>query len=192
MERYINILAKQILRLSGHQIAKVRFAKIIYFVHKNLVKEGIEKSNNLAFIRMPLGPVADGFLELVNDPAIMITVDNIGLVYNREKYGLTVREKSTQLPTDDIVKKALLQLAHYSTSQLINMSHLDPSWQKHINGDHYYISEDDLSNTLPTADPKALVNRDIDDQLIQSQLLGGMIEDSIQDSTSLEHPQYYS
>lgn len=190
MELYLHTLAKNILKLSASPIAKVRFAKIIYFVHKDLIINGLVASSQLAFIRMPLGPVADGFMSLDDDRDIVVTKDSVGLLYNREKYSLRLGANVDQIIDAQSIQDTLKKISKISTSDLIEISHNDPSWQKYANGSVYFISDLDLTQQFPATQIVSVstINTDLENQIIQSQLIKGMIDDAVKDSTTIEHP----
>jgi uncharacterized phage-associated protein len=190
-QNYLNILAKEILACSVTPVTKVRFAKIIYFVYKSLILTKFVDNQQIAFIRMPLGPVADGFMDLSTDKDIEITTDNIGLLYNREKYSLK-STASINTQTGHQVQRILSQLENISTSKLVAISHMEPSWINNSNGQKYYIGPEDLALSLPMSNGSVLLDEAIDNQLIQSKLVSGMIDEIVMDSSALEHPEHYS
>lgn len=182
-------LTKEILAVSNKPIPKVRLAKMVYFSFKELVLEGYYQPDDLAFIRMPLGPVPLDFYDiLMTDGDIKITTTNVGLSYNRQNYSLNpgVSVKSPYLP---LLSRIVNQLDQYPTSSLVEISHNDPSWLDNNNGDPYYVSKSDLKHFKGI---KAAKHSDeIDDQLIQSKLVKGMKEEIIKDSSALEFPDHY-
>lgn len=48
-------LSKTILLLNKAPINKVRFARVIYFVHKELIRKKFMSAEDIAYIRSPLG-----------------------------------------------------------------------------------------------------------------------------------------
>lgn len=190
MSDYVNTLAKEILAHAASPVPKVRFAKIIYFAFKQMVLSGVAKEYDLAFIRMPLGPVADGFMDLSSDPQIVIIKDDVGLSYNREKYSLKEQVINEYIQSNaSEIKHVLSRLQNVATSDLIASSHKDSSWISNRNGAKYYITSEDVRNPFPSA--RSRINEKIDDQLVQSQLINGMLDDAVNDSSALEHPDYY-
>lgn len=187
--QYLHLLAKQILKLTPEGITKVRFAKILYFTHKGLVQEKLSSVKDMEFIRMPLGPVPVGFKELSEDKEIKVNeVATSPLVYDKQLYTLNddgvyfSDEKRTAA-----IKKIIGQLASLSTSEMVAIAHKEPSWMNHRNGDEYYIGEDDLKISLTTAKSSG-VNSEIDNQHLQARLMEGMIDEIVEESTSLEYP----
>lgn len=182
-------LTKEVLALSNKPISKVRLAKMVYFSFKELVLEGYYQPEDLAFIRMPLGPVPFGFYDaLESDKDIQITIADIGLSYNRESYSLrhAVTVSSQYL---SVLTKVVQQLEKYPTSLLVGISHNDASWQKNANGMTYFISKDDLNNFKGLE--AAQISEAIDDQLMQSKLIIGMKDEIVKDSSALEYPDHY-
>lgn len=189
MKDYLKCLAIEILKNCQGGLTKVKFAKIIYFVHKGLVSEGLATTDDLRFIRMPLGPVPVGFMGLSKDPSFKVSqVTNAGLVYNSEQYDLN---QSFSCVTDSkfssIVKKLSNQLNNLTTSELVGKSHNEPSWINNINGAEYFVNADDLAVPLPT-NSKTISDTE-DDQKLQEKLVEGMLDDIVSGSTSLEYPE---
>lgn len=184
-------LAITILRLEKKSISKVRFAKTIYFVHKELIRLGKATSKDIYYIRMPLGPVPDGFmkLELMN-PVIQVVKEFTGLAYNTSQYSLQKklfkRVGDTSLDAD--IKAILERLEPFTTSELVELSHLDESWKQNVNGITYAITPEDLKHKLPSRKKLRNLSNEADDQLLQASLVKGMIADIVSESTDLEHP----
>lgn len=187
---YLNLLATQILCCLSAPISKVKFAKIIYFSFKNLVMLGLEDKEKLKFIRMPLGPVPDGFMSLDDSINIEVTDENLGLTYNQKNYCLSKNSDFTLNKSNEVLNKCVQLLNQFSTSSLVEISHNEPSWKNHLNGDVYFISKEDLKLTLPVKN-KARVSEEMDKQLLQAQLLFGMQDEVVKDSTALEYPSNY-
>lgn len=189
MNQYLKKLAIEILKNCQDGLTKVKFAKIIYFVHKGLICQNLSDTNDLKFIRMPLGPVPIGFMELSKDPDFKVTHQiNMGPVYNSEVYQLN--NSSSFFCEDnfaDVIKKLSHQLNRLTTSKLVDKSHSEPSWINNINGTEYFISDDDLSLSLPVYS-KTMTNKE-DTQKLQEKLVEGMLDDIVSGSTSLEYPQ---
>lgn len=183
-------LTKEILAVSNKPISKVRLAKMVYFSFKELVMAGYYKPTDLAFIRMPLGPVPYGFYDILKtDDDITINIADVGLSYNRENYSLKagVNVKSRYL---DFLSKVVNKLDQYPTSSLVEISHSDSSWLDNNNGDTYYVSKTDLSHFKGIKITQ--LSGEFDDQLIQSKLVKGMKEEIVKDSSALEFPKHYS
>ncbi len=182
-------LTKEILAVSNKPIPKVRLAKMVYFSFKELVMEGYYQVEDLAFIRMPLGPVPCDFYEILStDTDIAITTTNLGLSYNRENYSLKpgVRIES---PYHSLLIRIINQLDEYPTSLLVETSHSDSSWLNNNNGDIYHVSKHDLTHLKGIKNTK--FSEEIDNQLIQSKLVKGMREEIVKDSSALEFPDHY-
>lgn len=189
MNNYLRKLAIEVLKNSPDGLSKVKFAKIIYFVHKGLVNCKLSSTNDLEFIRMPLGPVPVGFMGLSEDSAFSVSkITNMGPVYNSQIYKI----KDNQHSSDDInfsttVKKLLSQLNKLTTSDLVEKSHQEPSWIENVNGAMYYINDADLAKPLPK-NIEMTVGGD-DNQRLQEKLVEGMLDDIVSGSTSLEYPE---
>jgi len=184
----LKTLAKEILLYSEQPLAKVRFAKVIYFVFKSLVIHKKYKVTDLAFIRMPLGPVPYDFMNLSEDSDFGVEESAVGLMYNRQSYYLKNKTQFKESSNADVIKAVLSKLSSFSTSSLVEYSHLDPSWINNVNGANYYINSDDLKQSLPKSGrPLDLI---IDNQLLQARLLSGAENDAVVDSTNLEYPEY--
>ncbi|OGD94736.1 hypothetical protein A3F02_02735 [Candidatus Curtissbacteria bacterium RIFCSPHIGHO2_12_FULL_38_9b] len=187
--QYLHLLAKQILKLTPEGITKVRFAKILYFTHKGLVQEKLSSIKDMEFIRMPLGPVPVGFKGLAEDKEIKIDeVATSPLVYDKQLY--TLNDDGVDF-TDEkrtvAIKRIVGQLASFSTSEMVAIAHKEPSWMNHRNGDEYYIGVDDLKIALTTTKSSGM-NSEIDTQHLQARLMEGMIDEIVEESTSLEYP----
>lgn len=189
MNPYLYTLAKDVLLHETNGISKVRFAKILYFIHKELIRVGEVASDELSFIRMPLGPVPYGFMDLGLSKHIDVLIaDKAALSYNTQIYKLKKAEKVKPSEYYPVVERVLNALHAFNTSQLVEISHLDPSWVKAKNGDDYYITKEDLSNNLPKNNAPKL-SKELDAQRLQASLVSGMIDDIVEESTSLEYPQ---
>jgi uncharacterized phage-associated protein len=180
-------LAEQILLSENTGISKVRFAKTIYFVHKGLVQHSLANPGMLGYIRMPLGPVPVNFMELESFGSIATETADTGLSYDAKIYRLNadVDRDDSIAPTLD---KILAILRRTSTSQLVEVSHRDPSWLNNVNGARYFITSEDLKNELPGKTRRATTDSALDEQHLQAQLIKGMLEDIVEESTSLEYP----
>lgn len=185
---YLHLLAKQILRIIPEGLTKVRFAKILYFTHKGLVQKKISAPRDMEFIRMPLGPVPVGFKELSQDPEIGVTEIAISsLIYEKEVY--TLQSVSNYFEADKLkaIQEICLQLNRLTTNQLVSVAHLEPSWLNHKNGQEYFLEEADLERNLPAPNLTNL-NSEMDHQHLQAKLVEGMLDDIVDESTSLEYP----
>lgn len=190
MNNYLNILAKEVLHTQPQGISKVRFAKIIYFVHKGLVQWNIATVEQLQFIRMPLGPVPVGFKELTDDVMIEVTeIKNSSLTYNAQTYKLRNNTIDIASKYESYIKQIVENLKPLQTSELIEISHKEPSWLHFQNGDEYYLSKEDLQQSLPTRKTTSDISKEMDDQRIQARLVEGMLSDIVDESTSLEYPK---
>lgn len=186
MNNYLETLAKQILSFEKEGISKVRFAKILYFTHKGLVQKGIVQASEMRFIRMPLGPVPVGFNDL-SSPDIEVHIEPSSLSYNKQVYSLKTPAAAPSTGYTDTVKKIVGELRSFPTSSLVEISHQEPSWKNNPNGKEYVISTEDLKLSLPGGNPASLT-QERDDQLLQAKLVEGMIDDIVEESTSLEYP----
>jgi uncharacterized phage-associated protein len=187
MNNYLRKLAIEVLKNSPEGLSKVKFAKIIYFVHKGLVNYKLSSINDLEFIRMPLGPVPVGFMGLSEDSAFNVSkVTNVGLVYNSQIYKIREDQQSSgDNEFSDAVKKLFGQLNKMTTSDLVEKSHQEPSWKEFANGKKYFISNADLAIPLPKSSGAL---RGDDNQRLQEKLVEGMLDDIVSGSTSLEYP----
>lgn len=182
----LNHLAKNILALERNPISKVRFAKTIYFVYKELVRNQLVDIKSLKFIRMPLGPVPDGFMAL-SDDAIKITHTpaGSGLIYESVNYHTDALFNGSNAEKN-IIQKTLNILRKNSTSELVEISHKDYSWLNNKNGNRYHITDKDMANNLSLLTDTT--NQDNDDRL-QASLVRGMLDDIVSESTDLEYPE---
>lgn len=185
MGNYLQNLATDILRLEKKGITKVRFAKYIYFVHKFLAKKSLVQTQDLKFIRMPLGPVPVGFRDLDGNKNIVRTSVPQALIYDSEVYKLA---DGVNLSTgfSEEIKNIVETLDNYPTSALVSISHKEPSWQTHDNGDEYYITDEDFKKELPGVTKKV---DPLDKEKMQASLVSGMLKDIVDESTSLEYPK---
>lgn len=204
----VNELAHTILRINQSPISRVRFTRIIYFVHKELIRKKFMTSEEIAYIRSPLGPIPEGFVALAqNSLDIVVTRRNDpdDLSYTAEEY--TVRTPSdTEIDAEttlleqyrevlSTIESTLKIIRGYTTPELIQICHHEPSWLAHTNGELYYITTEDLKNTLitPNLSPIRikirLVGRPSSKKsAMQANLLRGMISDIVKESTDLEYP----
>lgn len=187
---YLIKLARQILSVKSG-LSKVQFAKIIYFVHKGLILKELSNSQDLGFIRMPLGPVPIGFKDLTEANTGIYTREektDYNLAYNAQLYFL--RESLSENISNDhyeTVKELVNNLLGLKTSELVEISHREPSWLQRSNSSEFYISQEDLKNDLPNKKPRQ-IDDDFDKQRLQAFLLSGMINEVVDESSSLEYP----
>lgn len=183
---YLVSLAQQVLLATGNAgLSKVRFAKTLYFVHKGLVQSDRVPAKELAFVRMPLGPVPVQFSRLqASNTGINATSTPTGLAYDAITYRLEEKVEPTEL-YDDVLRICQM-IRPFTTSELVEISHQDPSWINRENSQEYYIADEDLANQLPRKAKKR--TEDQDKQQLQAQLLSGMLADIVEESTDLEYP----
>ncbi|MBD3365818.1 DUF4065 domain-containing protein [candidate division WWE3 bacterium] len=189
---YLNKLAETILKYNHpKKISKVNFAKTIYLVHKYLCQNKKSKNTAIKYIRMPLGPVPKGFMDLHNhNKNIKVSIRNTenDLLYNTENYSIENREiehfaKDTELE----IKKLAKALQRFPTSKLVDYTHKEPSWKKRKNGEEYFIQKEDLKRKLPNVRGRKR-QKTKENSRIQAQLLEGLLEDIVTESTKLEYP----
>lgn len=211
-------LASLILAIEHHSMRRVRFAKAIYFTHKALVNQKLMLISDIAYIRLPLGPVPDGFLSLALDYPELISekTDIIGHLSYESEFFPAHPEPETFIASFDqkitsVVRQILTLLDGFSTPELVKHSQ-DPSWLMHFNGEHYELTPLDLKNTFPIL-PKAqrLFQKTAKITIrlpskfrlqfkippnsppteigtLQANLLRGMLKDIVKESTDLEYP----
>lgn len=185
---YLHLLAKQILKVIPEGLSKVRFAKILYFTHKGLVQKNLSAPNDMEFIRMPLGPVPVGFKDLSQDPEIEVTeMATSPLVYDKQLYVLQGMNNYFEDERLKAIQEISLLLNRLTTNQLVSIAHQEPSWLNHKNGDEYFLEKDDLEIDLPILKSSS-VSSEIDTQHLQAKLVEGMLNDIVDESTSLEYP----
>lgn len=184
-------LAKVILSIESNGLSKVRFAKTIYFVHKELIRCDAMQATDIDYIRMPLGPVPNGFMELAfSNNDIVTEILQTGLSYNSVNYKLRKRRLfRSGVEHNDLyrmIKSILENLRSLSTGTLVEKSHDEHSWKLHKNGEHYNIDSRDMRNAIPTGGKG--YSSVVENQKIQASLVMGMLEDIVSESTDLEHP----
>lgn len=201
-------LARIILLLIGRPVSKVRLARLIYFVHKDLIRKKLLTPHDILYIRSPLGPIPDGYTTLAMESEDIIAQRNTSssLSYATEDY--TVSEQTLEAEATlleqyremlGVIEKTLKILRPYTTPELIRISHNEPSWLAHHNGEIYQISTQDLKITFPEQKPLHLkINLiPLNDKpkteankigAMQAHLLRGMIADIVKESTDLEYP----
>lgn len=196
-------LSRTILLLNRKPIGKIRFARLIYFVHKELIRKKFMTPDAIGYIRSPLGPVPENFLSLAEkDDIISKKSDSADLSYASEEYTIDANARLDDPETALLeqyreilkqIERTLAALNQYSTPDLVEMTHQDPSWQTHPNGELYYISAADLKNAFPfsTLAPiriKIRFSKPTRTGAMQAKLLRGMINDIVKESTDLEYP----
>ena len=192
-------LARLILSINAAPLNRIRFAKTIYFVHKELIRKGMMQPEDISYIRSPLGPVPEGFLTLALAPSILLRKTATPLLsFDAEEYLINPEYPETSPPLisqsrlQPLIKRVLDLLNAHSTTALVEASH-DPSWLSHPNGVHYLISTTDLKNMFPF--PQIRIKIRIKRKkpssqagALQANLLRGMLKDIVQESTDLEYP----
>ncbi len=189
MNKLLNILSKQILLVKPGGVSKVRFAKTIYLTFKGLVQMNTLVREDMKFIRMPLGPVPDGFMDLFTDEDITLSETLTGLSYNKQVYNLQ-NKQIEKVPYIDQITKILTGIDSLQTSELVEYTHKEPSWLSHANGMTYIIQDEDLAIQLPVS--TGITNKDPerDNQRLQAYLLDGMMKEIVDESTALEYPDF--
>ena len=198
-------LSRAILSLSPGPITKIRFARLIYFTHKELIRKGLMQITDIAYIRSPLGPVPEGLQKLAHTyDDIALQKSDSTLSYAAEEFVMknSIDEETNFLEQyRDVLKiidRTLQELKQHRTLELIEASH-DPSWHANFNGTRYYLTTADLKNTFPFAkirlririkpEPQAGTTASKSDLgRIQANLLRGMLNDIVKESTDLEYP----
>lgn len=197
-------LSRAILSLSPQPIVKLRFARIIYFTHKELIRKGFMQIEDIAYIRSPLGPVPESLKKLAVDYRdITLQKTTSDLSYASEEF--LINHNSIDQETNfleqyrDILKvidQTLQALSLHRTPELIEASH-DPSWLANFNGTRYFLTAADLKNTFPFTKIRLRIrikptpkNSASANELgrIQANLLRGMLNDIVKESTDLEYP----
>lgn len=191
-------LASAILFLNQQPISRVRFSRTIYFVHKELIRKKLMRAEDIPYVRLPLGPVPEGFtaLALGNTNISVRPIHSPGLSYEAEEFIFTADQALQGEPDHQeairrAISKTLIALSTHPTSELVAASH-DLSWRTHANGERYFLTSADLKNTFPFTPIllrirlKRPVNNEIG--LLQATLLRGMLNDIVRESTDLEYP----
>jgi hypothetical protein len=190
LDNYLSRLAKEVLFNTPGGLTKVRFAKILYFVHKGLVNKNLSSFDDLKFIRMPLGPVPVGFKDLVEDEDIQVTdVKKTPLSYDMQLYMLIRSGHYLNDNASEVVRSVVDNLKQLPTSYLVEEAHKDPSWINHVNGDEYFIGQDDLNLGLPSGRANTPQDPSEDAFRLQAKLVEGMLDEIVEENTSLEYPE---
>lgn len=188
MNKTLLRITKPILYAKPEGVSKVRLAKLVYFTHKELIRKGLARAENLAYIRMPLGPVPDGLMTLSDVDDITMSKRQTGLLYDAHVYKLG-RAYEPSGSFDKVVGSTLSALDKFYTTELVEISHKEPTWREHSNSEHYFIAPADLKNKLPHKFRKRKeLKQDIAEQKMQAFLVAGMIDDIVDESTGLEFP----
>lgn len=193
-------LARTILLLNHSPINRVRFARIIYFVHKELIRKKFMSPEDIAYIRSPLGPIPEGLLRLALEHPNIITHPATGPSFAAEEYAINLSDTDESEETlmleqyREVLKateRTLKALSPYSTPELVEASHADPSWVNNFNGARFFITPADLKNPFPfTAIRIKIRVKPAPSELgaLQANLLRGMMQDIVKESTDLEYP----
>ncbi len=199
-------LSHTILLLHKHAMSKVRLARVIYFVHKELVRKKLMQIEDISYIRSPLGPIPNGFATLADNHSNIISrrSASINLSYDAEEYLVNRSEDEHDLETTMLeqyrdalkaIEHTLVALAKYTTPELVEASHHEPSWNAHSNGEIYYITNADLKVLFPFSvilppNIRIRLNRAPANKIgaLQATLLRGMVADIVKESTDLEYP----
>lgn len=196
-------ISRSILLLNHAPISKIRLARMVYFVHKDLVRKKLMQIDEIAYIRSPLGPIPEGFLDLPKEHPGITSQRNpdANLSYANEEYTVPSGDAETESTNLEqyrdvlsAIERVLKALRGIPTPELIRASHRDPSWIAHDNGDIYNITAADLKNTFPFSTLPAIrikvhFSRSTPEiGAIQANLLRGMISDIVKESTDLEYP----
>lgn len=182
---YFSILVKLILKDRPEGISKVKFAKIIYLVHKYLVNCGHVEVKALKFVRMPLGPVPVRFMDLESEKDLVVRSELTSLSYNREVYVLKKGVSTPKIFYADEVSHVVNKLISISTSDLVEYTHKEKTWKSFSNGQEYFISRDDFKRPLPVKGKD--LSKSLDDQKLQAKLIKGMLKEIVEESTNLEY-----
>lgn len=200
-------LARTILLVNHRPISKIRLGRVIYFVHKELIRKKLMRFEDITYLRSPLGPTPDGITSLTESRQIVSQHNqSSNLSYTNEEFALNEGGKQSDheeqmleqyQEVQRVIERTLIALSHYSTPELVEMSHHEPSWQNHLNGQSYFITPADLKITFPFLSSlrplrikirfrsKPLQNKS---GIMQANLLRGMISDIVKESTDLEYP----
>lgn len=185
-------LTELVLSLSETPLTRIRLTKAIYFVHKELVRKKLMQIQDIAYVRLPLGPAPIGLPEIIlNDTNIAVRDIPSSLLYENRAYTINEPINNAKPEIVNTVKKTLTLLQGYRTAELVHASQ-DPSWLTHINGTEYHLTTADLKNPFPNAQIrfkihiKATPNNEGGE--LQATLLRGMLADIVKESTDLEYP----
>lgn len=186
-------ITRIILIANEEPISIVRLPRVIYFIHKYLIKLKVMKAEDIKYTRRPLGPAPKELSKiLANHKYFKVEDFDSPLSYNKHSYSI-VKVRSFlpyRKPKDDhelpIINELITKLRTISTSSLVDLAQSEPSWLGHSNGEEYYITDLDLeSNSLE----KLKINWTGESaNLLQAKLIRGMLEDIVKESTDLEYP----
>lgn len=197
-------LSKTILSLNKAPINKVRFARVIYFVHKELIRKKFMSPEDIAYIRSPLGPIPEGLLRLTLEHPNITAHPALGPSFAAEEYTINLSDADETEETlmleqyRDILKateRTLKALSAYTTPELVEASHADPSWINNFNGVHFFITPADLKNPFPFTTIRIKIRvkpAPSEISALQANLLRGMMRDIVKESTDLEYPDQAS
>lgn len=183
-----------VLSLSETPLTRIRLAKTLYFVHKELVHKKLMTFQDISYIRLPLGPAPEGLSGLLDaHPDILAQDSPVNLLYDNKTYTLKATEKSPNFDPKIIsyVQKILKLLDNYRTPELVHASQEDPSWLAHLNGERYQFTSADLKNPFPNPQLRLKIHIKTtpnDIGALQATLLRGMLADIVKESTDLEYP----
>ncbi len=181
-------LAKNILSLSkDNKLNKVRFAKTIYFVHKELIRSNLASKDSFRYIRMPLGPVPQDFMDIdkIGNDIKVEKINSPRLQFDAFSYSTNKPFKGSK-EVKSIISSTLIKLQNYQTSNLVEASHMDPSWLSRPNGIVYSITDDDLKNGLEILEITKRNTKDENDAMRRA-LINGMLKDIVEETTNLEY-----
>lgn len=185
-------LTELVLSLNETPLTRIRLTKAIYFVHKELIRKKLMGTQDITYVRLPLGPAPIGLPEIILDnPNIIIQDIPSNLLYENQTYTINKPIINAKPEVISVTKKTLKLLQAYRTAELVHASQ-DPSWLAHSNGTEYHLTTADLKNPFPNAQIrfkihiKATPNNEGGE--LQATLLRGMLTDIVKESTDLEYP----
>ena len=194
-------LSKTILLLNKTPINRVRFARTVYFVHKELIRKKFMSPEDIAYIRSPLGPIPEGLRRLaLEHPNIIASPASNRPSFAAEEYTLNSSDAEDTEETLMLeqyreilktVERTLKALSLHTTPELVEASHADPSWTNNFNGARFIITPADLKNPFPFSTIRIKIRvKPAPNELgaLQANLLRGMMQDIVKESTDLEYP----
>lgn len=197
-------LSKTILLINKVPINRARFARVIYFVHKELIRKKFMSPEDITYIRSPLGPIPEGLLRLSLEHPNIITHHATGPSFAAEEYTIKLSDTDEAEETlmleqyREVLKtteRTLKALSAYTTPELVEASHADPSWVNNFNGARFIITPADLKNPFPFVAVRIKIRvKPTPNELgaLQANLLRGMMQDIVKESTDLEYPDQIS